>query len=79
MCYHAPVGGRDSPCHEWKTQVFSGDSDHLASEAHRPAVEGTFVRTDRHERDRRAKFGKQDDTSTQEQPKAKAGRKKAKR
>ncbi len=51
----------------------------LASEAHQPAVEGTFARTDRHERDRRAKFGKQDDTSTPEQPKAKAGRKKTKR
>ena len=33
----------------------------LAEKAHTPAREGTFARTDRHERDRRAKFGKQDD------------------
>ncbi len=33
----------------------------LASQAHEPAREGTFSRTDRHERDRRAKFGKHDD------------------
>ncbi|MHB8901424.1 MAG: arylsulfatase [Thermoguttaceae bacterium] len=51
----------------------------LAEGAHEPAVEGTFARTDRHERDRRAKFGKQDDPSVPEQPKAKVGRKKAKR
>jgi arylsulfatase A-like enzyme len=35
----------------------------LAAAAHEPAVEGTFLTTQRHERDRRAKFGKQDDTS----------------
>jgi arylsulfatase A-like enzyme len=40
----------------------------LAEKAHEPAVEGTFSRTDRHERDRRAKFGKQDDTSVQASP-----------
>lgn len=33
----------------------------LASQAHQPAREGTFSSTDRHERDRRSKFGKQDD------------------
>lgn len=32
----------------------------LAEKAHAPAVEGTFSRTDRHERDRRAKTGQQD-------------------
>jgi arylsulfatase A-like enzyme len=32
----------------------------LAAKAHAPAVEGTFSRTDRHERDRRAKTGQQD-------------------
>lgn len=32
----------------------------LAEKAHVPAVEGTFSRTDRHERDRRAKTGQQD-------------------
>ncbi len=32
----------------------------LAAAAHTPAVEGTFSRTDRHERDRRAKTGQQD-------------------
>jgi arylsulfatase A-like enzyme len=35
--------------------------DRLAASAHSPAVEGTFTRTDRHERDRRAKLGQQDD------------------
>ncbi len=35
----------------------------LAAAAHQPAVEGTFSTTERHERDRRAKFGKHDDTS----------------
>ena len=43
----------------------------LATEAHEPVREGTFSRTDRHERDRRAKFGKQDEPGTPE-PKAKA-------
>ncbi|MCP5520442.1 MAG: sulfatase-like hydrolase/transferase [Verrucomicrobiales bacterium] len=33
----------------------------LAASAHEPVREGTFSRTDRHERDRRAKFGKQDE------------------
>ena len=32
-----------------------------AAKAHEPVVEGTLASTDRHERDRRAKFGKQDD------------------
>jgi arylsulfatase A-like enzyme len=32
----------------------------LASEAHQPVREGTFASNERHERDRRAKFGKQD-------------------
>jgi arylsulfatase A-like enzyme len=40
----------------------------LAEKSHEPAVEGTFSRTDRHERDRRAKFGKQDDTSLEASP-----------
>lgn len=35
----------------------------LAAQAHEPAREGTFTSTARHERDRRAKFGKQDDPS----------------
>jgi arylsulfatase A-like enzyme len=33
----------------------------LAEQAHTPLQEGTFATTARHERDRRAKFGKQDD------------------
>lgn len=33
----------------------------LAEQAHEPVRAGSFTRTDRHERDRRAKFGKQDD------------------
>lgn len=33
----------------------------LAKEAHEPAVEGTFARLDRHQRDRRAKLGKHDE------------------
>lgn len=44
----------------------------LAAKAHTPVQEGTFTSTDRHERDRRAKFGKQDDPSF----KASAGKKK---
>ena len=32
----------------------------LATQAHEPVREGTFTNTLRHERDRRAKFGKQD-------------------
>ncbi|MGE0760390.1 MAG: arylsulfatase [Pirellulaceae bacterium] len=35
----------------------------LAAGAHEPVREGTFATTERHERDRRAKFGKQDDPS----------------
>ena len=42
----------------------------LAARASEPAREGTFSRTDRHERDRRAKFGKQDEPAGAE-PKAK--------
>lgn len=48
----------------------------LAEKAHVPAVEGTFTRTDRHERDRRAKFGKQDEV---EAPKPKTNKPKAKK
>lgn len=33
----------------------------LAAKAHEPVREGAFTSTDRHQRDRRAKFGKQDD------------------
>ena len=45
----------------------------LATKAHEPAREGTFSRTDRHERDRRAKLGKQDEPSTSDgKPKGKA-------
>jgi arylsulfatase A-like enzyme len=40
----------------------------LAEKAHEPIREGTFTRTDRHERDRRAKFGKQDDTTLEASP-----------
>jgi hypothetical protein len=44
----------------------------LAESAHEPAVEGTFASTIRHERDRRAKFGKQDQPDSPKlQPKAK--------
>jgi hypothetical protein len=39
-------------------------------------VEGTFSTTVRHERDRRAKFGKQDEVDT---PKTKATKRKAKK
>jgi arylsulfatase A-like enzyme len=35
----------------------------LAAQAHEPAREGSFSTTDRHERDRRAKYGKHDDPS----------------
>lgn len=35
----------------------------LATQAHEPVREGAFSRTDRHERDRRAKFGRQDETA----------------
>jgi arylsulfatase A-like enzyme len=40
----------------------------LAAAAHQPAVEGTFSTTERHERDRRAKYGKHDDTSIEATP-----------
>jgi arylsulfatase A-like enzyme len=40
----------------------------LAAAAHEPVREGTFASTDRHERDRRAKYGKQDDTSLEAPP-----------
>jgi arylsulfatase A-like enzyme len=40
----------------------------LAEQAHEPVREGTFSSTDRHERDRRAKFGKQDDESLEASP-----------
>ena len=44
----------------------------LAAAAHEPVREGTFARTDLHERDRRAKFGKHDQAEAPElQPKAK--------
>jgi arylsulfatase A-like enzyme len=47
----------------------------LAEKAHEPVREGTFTSTDRHERDRRAKFGKQDEPNAPElkaKPKNKA-------
>jgi arylsulfatase A-like enzyme len=47
----------------------------LAEQAHEPVREGTFSSTDRHERDRRAKFGKQDDRNFKDGP---AGGKKKK-
>lgn len=51
----------------------------LAAGATIPAVEGTFASTDLHERDRRAKFGKQDDPGFQIAPKGGAkGKGKAK-
>jgi arylsulfatase A-like enzyme len=40
----------------------------LAESAHQPAQEGTFTTTERHERDRRAKYGKHDDPSFQASP-----------
>ena len=43
----------------------------LAAKAHEPVREGIFTRTDRHERDRRAKFGRQDQPEASE-PKPKA-------
>ena len=47
----------------------------LATAAHQPAREGSFTTTVRHERDRRAKFGKQDEP---EAPPAKKGKGKGK-
>jgi arylsulfatase A-like enzyme len=41
-----------------------------AEQAHEPVREGTFSSTERHERDRRAKFGKQDDAAFEPTPKA---------
>jgi arylsulfatase A-like enzyme len=38
----------------------------LATKAHEPVREGTFTRTDRHERDKRAKFGRQDEPESSE-------------
>lgn len=38
----------------------------LAAGAHEPVREGTFTTTDRHERDRRAKFGRQDEAEAPE-------------
>ena len=40
----------------------------LAAKAHEPVRSGTFSRTDRHERDRRAKFGKHDDQGSEAAP-----------
>lgn len=40
----------------------------LATQAHEPVREGTFSRTDRHQRDRRAKYGKQDDPDVEATP-----------
>lgn len=37
-------------------------------EAREPVREGTFSSTDRHERDRRAKYGKHDDASVEAAP-----------
>jgi arylsulfatase A-like enzyme len=48
----------------------------LAEKAHTPVREGTFASTELHERDRRAKFGKQDDKqfkATAGNPKKKSG------
>ncbi len=45
----------------------------LAAKAHQPTREGAFTSTERHERDRRAKFGKQDDPTFS--PQAKPGKK----
>jgi arylsulfatase A-like enzyme len=50
----------------------------LAEKAHAPVEEGTFARTDRHERDRRSKFYKQDEAEPEKKPDTKkAKRKKA--
>ena len=43
----------------------------LATQAHEPVREGTFSRMDRHQRDQRAKLGKQDDPQPPEPKKAK--------
>ncbi len=49
----------------------------LAETAHQPVREGTFSTTDLHERDRRAKFGKQDDPNYKSTPSG--GKKKSKK
>ena len=53
--------------------------DALAAKSHVPAVEGTFSRTDRHERDRRAKVGQHDNPNAPDplSPNKKAKAKKA--
>lgn len=48
----------------------------LAKDAHSPVVEGTFATTQLHERDRRAKFGKQDEVPVGEPTAAKRNRQK---
>ncbi len=40
----------------------------LAEKSHEPAIEGTFSTTERHERDRRAKYGKHDDPGYEATP-----------
>jgi arylsulfatase A-like enzyme len=47
----------------------------LAAKAHSPVQEGTFATTKRHERDRRAKFGKQDDLNFAATPSGKSKKK----
>lgn len=49
----------------------------LARQAHQPVQEGTFAATNRHERDRRAKFGKQDEPETAKVAPRKGNKKKA--
>lgn len=49
----------------------------LAANAHAPVREGTFTTTGMHERDRRAKFGKQDETESEVPPTGKSKNKKA--
>jgi len=49
----------------------------LATQAHEPVREGTFASTDRHERDRRAKFGKQDEPEPAKAAPKKTNNKKA--
>jgi arylsulfatase A-like enzyme len=49
----------------------------LATKAHEPVREGTFASTDRHQRDRRAKFGKQDEPEPPKGAPKKAKNKKA--
>ncbi|QDU28999.1 Arylsulfatase [Anatilimnocola aggregata] len=49
----------------------------LARQAHQPVQEGTFAATDRHERDRRAKFGKHDEPEPAKGAPQKGNKKKA--